>query len=269
MNYLQRGYGLDENGFIVRDVDFEKIIPVYLKCVQETIVTLHLQLPNLLHSVYVYGSVARGDAKKGNSDLDILAIFNQDLHYNEQQRVKKLAESLSQKYHSLVRDVGIAKTTLDYCMDPNNYYEQAFLRELCVCVDGEDLRGRFGPYKLTPEIAICFNGDIAEVSERYLKKLQVASWDEFHTIIQSLIRKLTRTYYSMVMARSQIWSTKLDEQAAIFLTHFPEKKKVVTNLQEWMEKAPADRIKAITILEKESEWIVNHFTKEAQKCEEI
>lgn len=265
MNFLRKGYGLDENGFIVRDVGLEKIKPVYHKCIQETIDTLHLQLPNLLHSVYVYGSVARGDTKKGKSDLDILAIFNRDLHNNEQQRVKKLAESLSQMHHSLVRDVGIAKTTLDYCIDPKNYYEQAFLRELCVCVDGEDLRDRFGSYKLTADIAISFNGDIAEVSERYLKKLKGASDAEFHATTQNFARKLIRTFYSMVMARSQIWSTKLEEQAEIFLQFFPEKKDVVETLQEWINDAPQDKLRALAILEKESKWAVDHFTKEAKK----
>ncbi|WP_404459708.1 nucleotidyltransferase domain-containing protein [Sutcliffiella horikoshii] len=265
MNYLRKGYGLDGSGYIVRDVGLEKIPYAYQKCIQETIESLHILLPNLLHSVYVYGSVARGDAKKGKSDLDILVIFNLDLHYNEQQRVKKLAESLSQKYHSLVRDVGIAKTTLDYCMDPNNYHEQAFLRELCVCVDGEDLRTNFGPYKLTEDIAIRFNGDIAEVSERYIKKLKGATDAEFHVTTQGFSRKLIRTFYSMVMARSQMWSTKLEEQAEIFLQYFPEKKDVVQTFQEWINKAPQDKVRARAILEKESKWAVDHFTKEANK----
>jgi predicted nucleotidyltransferase len=265
MNFMRKGYGLDESGFIVRDVGLEKITTDFQKCVQETIETLHLQLPNLLHSVYVYGSVARGDAKKGKSDLDILAIFNRDLHNNEQQRVKQLGESLSQKYHALVRDVGIAKTTLDYCMNANNYHEQAFLRELCVCVDGEDLRGQFGPYKLTEDIAISFNGDIAEVSERYFKKLKGATDAEFHVTTQGFARKLIRTFYSMVMARSQIWSTKLEEQADIFLQYFPEKKDVVQTFQQWINDAPQDKLKALSILEKESKWAVDHFTKEAKK----
>lgn len=265
MDFLRKGYGLDESGFIVRDVGLEKISSVYQKCIQETIETLHIQFPNLLHSVYVYGSVARGDAKKCKSDLDILAIFIRELHNNEQQRMKKLAESLSQKYFSLVRDVGIAKTTLDYCIDPKNYYEQAFLRELCICVDGEDLRDRFGPYKLTADISISLNGDIAEVSGRYMKKLKGASDADFQSTTQGFARKLIRTFYSMVMARSQVWSTKLEEQAEIFLQFFPEKKDVVQTFQEWINDAPQDKLRARAILEKESKWAVDHFTKEARK----
>jgi hypothetical protein len=150
-------------------------------------------------------------------------------------------------------------------MDPNNYHEQAFLRELSVCVDGEDLRERFGPYKLTEDIAISFNGDIAEVSERYLKKLKGATDAEFHTTTQGFARKLIRTFYSMVMARSQMWSTKLEEQAEIFLQYFPEKKDVIQTLQEWINKAPQDKFRARAILEMESKWAVDHFTKEAKK----
>ena len=264
MNYLRKGYGLDENGFIVRDVVVEKIAPLYQECIKETIETLHMQFPKLLHSIYVYGSVARGNAKIGKSDLDILAIFNRDLDSCQHLAVKKLGDALSQKYLSLVRDIGIAKTTLNYCLDPENYYEQAFLRELCVCVDGEDLSDQFGPYKLTKDIAISFNGDIAEVSERYLQKIKVATETEFHPTIQGFARKLIRTFYSMVMARSQIWSTKLEEQAEIFLQYFPDKEEVVKTLQAWIEKAPADRTEALGFIEKESKWAVNHFMKEAK-----
>lgn len=266
MNYLRKGYGLDANGYIVRDVGLEKITPYYQKCIQETIHTLHMQFPNLIHSLYVYGSVARGDAIKGKSDLDILAIFNRDLHNNEHQSVTELGVELSQKYNFLVRDVGIVKTTLDYCIDPKNYYEQAFLRELCVCLDGEDLRERFGPFKLTKDIAISFNGDIADVSGRYLKKLQGASGAEFHATTQGFARKLIRTFYSMVMARSQIWSTKLDEQAEIFLLYFPEKKEVVETIQKWIEEAPQDQLKALAILENESKWAIANFIKEAKNA---
>ncbi|SKC10510.1 hypothetical protein SAMN06295926_12353 [Lysinibacillus sp. AC-3] len=67
---------------------------------------------------------------------------------------KKTAEELSQNYRSLVRGVGIAVAYYDDTVTPSNYYENAFLKELCVCMYGEDLGERFGPYKLTSEIAV-------------------------------------------------------------------------------------------------------------------
>jgi tRNA nucleotidyltransferase (CCA-adding enzyme) len=211
----------------------------------------------------VYGSVARGDALPRKSDLDLLALFDGMLSPDQSTELKNLARELSQKYSSLVRDVGIAVVYYDYAIDPANYYEQAFLKELCVCVHGEDLRERFGPYKLTPEIAISFNGDICEVLNRTISRLETASIGEIKTISQGFARKLIRTYYSMVMVRSQIWSTRLHEQSEIFIHHFPDKKTIVRTLQKWIEQPPTDRIIVLGFFKREGKWVSENFVREA------
>lgn len=263
MKNLREGSGLDRSGFIVSDVSLEKIKYDYRQCINESIERLQKLFPLKLHSVYVYGSVARGDALPGKSDLDLLALFDSDLNHDESTELKNLASNLSLTFRSSVREVGIAVAYYEYAIDPVNYYEQAFLKELCVCVHGKDLRDRFGPYKLTPEIAISFNGDICEVLNRTISRLETASAVEFETIAQGFSRKLIRTYYSMVMARSQIWSTRLNEQAEIFLHHFPDKKLIISTLLEWIEQPPADRTNVIDSFKREGKWACEYFVREA------
>jgi predicted nucleotidyltransferase len=234
-----------------------------MQCIKDSVERLQKLFPRKLHSVYVYGSVARGDALPRKSDLDLLALFDGKLSQEESTELKNLASELSHTYRSLVRDVGLAVAYYDYALDPANYYEQAFIKELCVCVHGEDLRRRFGPYKLTKEIAISFNGDICEVLDRTIRRLETASTVEFKTITQGFARKLIRTYYSMVMARSQIWSTRLQEQAEIFLHHFPDKKPIISTLLEWIEQPPTDRTNVIDTFKREGKWACENFTREA------
>ncbi|GAA0348754.1 nucleotidyltransferase domain-containing protein [Bacillus horti] len=263
MESLEAGYGLDQQGFIISDVSLDKIKPAYMVCVQESVEKLSQSFPEQLHSVYVYGSVGRGDAVAIKSDLDLLAIFNDPLSSDRSAELKKLALELSQKYRSLVRDIGVANTYYDYVTDPKNYDEQAFLKEICVCVHGEDLGERFGPYKLTPQIAISFNGDICDVFTRVITRLKAASNDEWKAIVQGFCRKLIRTYYSMVMARSQIWSTRLHEQCEVFISHFPDKEPIVQTLVKWLENPPTERNYVIRYFEKEGQWACENFVTEA------
>lgn len=265
MAILRAGYGLDAAGYIVSDVSEDKIDPVYLPCIRESVERLKSAFHQQLHSVYVYGSVARGDAVAVKSDLDLLVMFHGSLSPAESAELKRLAGELSQKYRALVRDVGIAVAYYDYTMDPSNYYENAFLKELSVCVYGEDLRERFGPYKLSPEISIRFNGDIGVVLARTLKRLEAASDEDFKTITQGFVRKLIRTYYSMVMVRSRVWTTRLHEQSEIAIRHFPGKASVIHTLLGWMGEVPGDRETVYALFKQEGEWACANFVQEANK----
>ncbi|WP_259445246.1 nucleotidyltransferase domain-containing protein [Paenibacillus lautus] len=260
---LKAGYGLDHNGFIVSDVSKDKIADVYATCIHESIESLKHLFHQHLYSVYVYGSVARGEAIAIKSDLDLIAMFNTKLSSDKLAELKKLAGELSNNYRFIVRDVGIAVAYYDYTLDPSNYYENAFLKELCVCVYGEDLGERFGPYQLTSEIAIRFNGDINEVLNRTLTRLTTASGEDFKKITQSFARKLIRTYYSMVMERSQIWTTRLHEQSEVFLHHFPEKESIIRTLLNWIDEPPTDHKAVYELFKIEGEWAGANFTNEA------
>lgn len=261
---LAAGYGIDPNGFIVSDVSKDKIEDDYMTCIRESVESLKGLFPQQLHSVYVYGSVARGEAIVKKSDLDLIAIFDNNLSSDKLAELKKHAGELSQKYCFLVRDVGIAVAYYDYTVDPSNYYENAFLKELCVCVHGEDLRERFGPYKLTSDIAIRFNCDIYEALNRTLKRLEIASKRDFKTITQGFARKLIRTYYSMVMVRSQIWTTRLHEQSEVFIQHFPEKESIIRTLLHWIDEPPTDREAVYVLFKSEGEWAGANFSNEAK-----
>lgn len=262
---LIAGYGLDSNGFIVSDVSKDNIDDVYVPSIRESVESLKKLFHQKLHSVYVYGSVARGEAIANKSDLDLIAMFDTKLSSVKLSELKILAGELSQKYRFLVRDVGIAVAYYDYTVDPSNYYESAFLKELCVCVYGEDLGERFGPYKLTSEIAIRFNGDINEALNRTLKRLETASnEEEFKTFTQGFARKLIRTYYSMVMVRSQIWTTRLHEQSEVFIRHFQEKESVIHTLLNWIDEPPTDREAVYVLFKSEGEWASANFSNEAK-----
>lgn len=260
---LKPGYGLDDDGFIVSDVSIDKIDSTYQPCIQESVHSLKKLFPLQLHSVYVYGSVPRGDAKPVRSDLDLIALFTKKLSSDEVNQLKTLASELSNKYLSFVRDVGIAITDYDYTINPSNYYENAFLRELSVCVYGEDLGERFGPYKLTSEIPIKFNGDICKSLYRTLNRLETSSVEAFRTYTQGFARKLIRTYYSMVMVRSQIWTTRLHEQSEVFLHYFPHKKSIVYTILNWINHPPTDRKTVQELFKREGNWACAHFIHEA------
>lgn len=106
MAILRAGYGLDAAEYIVSDVSKDKIDPLYLPCIEESVQCLNNAFYQQLHSVYVYGSVARGEAVVAKSDLDLIAMLDASMSPAESTELKRPAGALSQKYCALVRGVG-------------------------------------------------------------------------------------------------------------------------------------------------------------------
>ena len=67
----------DCNGYITLP-KYKEIQLGYSGMVEEVITKLISNFPDLVHSLYVYGSVATGRAGLGKSDLDLTVIFNNE-----------------------------------------------------------------------------------------------------------------------------------------------------------------------------------------------
>lgn len=112
-------------------------------------------------------------------------------------------------------------------------------------------------------LAIQFNGDIGEALTRALNKLDIASDEEFKTITQNFSRKLIRTCYSMVMVRSQIWTTRLSEQSEVFIRYFPNKESAIHTLLNWIDEPPLKSETVYELFRREGEWASKNFKVEA------
>ena len=66
---------LDPEGYILPEADLAKVPPEYRGVPQAAAAQLGRELGPRLHSGYLYGSVVRGNAVPGRSDLDILAVL--------------------------------------------------------------------------------------------------------------------------------------------------------------------------------------------------
>ncbi len=68
---------IDHNGFIALP-ETNKLQPEFRNIVAQVVAKLIQSFPELIHSLYLYGSVAEGRAKIGTSDLDMTVIFSVD-----------------------------------------------------------------------------------------------------------------------------------------------------------------------------------------------
>jgi predicted nucleotidyltransferase len=112
-----------------------------------------------LHSAYLYGSVARGNAVPGRSDIDLLAVLLAAPVDEDRGRAERVERALTERFPVLF-SAGVGLTHLQEVRSPAQRYGlQVFLRELAVCICGEDLRPGLPRTKPSAAVAAGFHDD--------------------------------------------------------------------------------------------------------------
>ena len=103
------------------------------------------------------------------------------------------------------------------------YSGQVFLRELAVCIWGEDLRPGLPRTKPSAAVAAGFHTDSHAVLARARETLGTSTDPEvIRRACRIAARRMVQVAFAVVMAREGAWATVLEEQAAAVGAAFPQ-----------------------------------------------
>jgi len=189
--------GLDSDGYVATNIKRENISASFKSVLADAIKSLESVLDENLHSIYLYGSVGRGTAVYGQSDFDLSVIVKTEVSEETGENLSDLEKALCDKYESISKlefDLGTIKEALI-----DNEYEWKFwLKHLCVCVWGEDLRDEISPYKPSMNIGLEMNKDISRRLSNASSRLNEGNYQAEG---KSIAKKLLRTHYSLFSER--------------------------------------------------------------------
>nr|WP_261793002.1 nucleotidyltransferase domain-containing protein [Pseudomonas chlororaphis] len=150
--------GVDTEGFI-QSLPEQPLQPAFRPLVNELCTMLSRRFPALLDGLYLYGSVARGEARPGTSDLDATLVLAWAPSPEERQRLEQTRQAL-EAWHPEVSKIDFDIGVLSEVLAPDNLYRWGFwLKHQCRCIWGNDLRLRFEPFRPSRRIAQAVNGD--------------------------------------------------------------------------------------------------------------
>ncbi len=152
-------------------------------------------------SVYVYGSVATGTARVGESDVDVLTI---GLPPTE---ATALAAALTDRFAGLCRSVEVAAAQPgDFAGDGDEAYGgRAFLRHYCVHLAGPDLGAELPDFAADRRAARGFNGDIARHARRW--RADLGGGADPARLGRRLARKTLLAVAGLVSIHDGTWTT--------------------------------------------------------------
>ncbi|SDS79887.1 nucleotidyltransferase domain-containing protein [Microlunatus soli] len=213
--------GLDAAGRIRREGSLERIGPEFGDLVAATEQAIRQAwTPDRLHSIYLYGSVPRGTAVPGRSDLDVSIVLADHVTDDDRERAARLGAELATP---AVSEVGITVDDLPFLLSADQRYDMAFhISCLCTPLWGPDLAADLPDQYPTRQLA----HDIERGSEQAFVRLRTGllqGADRPERLRQRVGRRIARLAFAAVLARWPGWTSDPFTMTAVLAAFYPDR----------------------------------------------
>ncbi|MGQ5634186.1 MULTISPECIES: nucleotidyltransferase domain-containing protein [unclassified Streptomyces] len=217
--------GLDEQGFIAREGSLARVPGVFRPVVAAARDRLTAVFGPRLHSAYLYGSIPRGTARVGRSDLDLLVALRDEPADADRNAVRALGEAVDGEFPQ-IDGVGTLLYGRDRLLSERERYDLGwFVACLCTPLLGEDLAEHLPRYRPDSLLARETNGDLALWLPRWRQRIADAEDTDQarRPLVRFMSRHLVRTGFTLVMPRWNGWTSDLREMAEVCGAYYPER----------------------------------------------
>lgn len=217
--------GLDRDGTIAREGAPDRVPAAFAPVVAAARAHLTAAFSRTrLHSAYLYGSIPRGTAAPGVSDLDLQLALNEEPTEADRADAKAIEAALDRAFPQ-IDGVGILlSSTRALLSDVERHDAGFFIACLCTPLLGPDRAEQLPRYRPTALLARETNGDLARVLQRWRAKAAEATTDTDRRTLSRLVgRRIVRTGFTLIMPRWGGWTSDLAQSAELFGRYYPER----------------------------------------------
>lgn len=218
------GRGLDSQGYIEREGSLGRVREAFRPAVAAVRDRVAETFGQRLDSAYLYGSVPRGTARVGRSDLDLLLVLREEPTSRDRADADAVAAAVD-KECAEIDGVGILLVSRARALSGLETYDLGwFVACLCTPLLGEDLAEFLPRYRPDSLLARETNGDLALYLPRWRAQASARTTDprELRTAVRHAARHLVRTGFTLVMPRWGGWTSDLMEMAEAFGAYYPQ-----------------------------------------------
>jgi len=266
------GHGLDRDGTIIREGALDRVPAAFVPVVDaaRARITETFGDPRLhdaclnttyLHSAYLYGSIPRGTAVPGVSDLDLLIVFRDEPADADRAAARALEAALDEDFPQ-INGAGIVLGSVPGTLSELERYDGGFFVAcLCTPLLGEDLAARLPRYRPTSLLARETNGDLALVLPRWRARAAQAVTDaDRQALTRAIARRLVRTGFTLIMPRWGGWTSDLRLSADLFAQYYPERAGQLRRAAAIARTPSADPAVLAMLIDDLGPWLAAEYT---------
>ncbi len=264
---IGRFWRLDADGFIQNDAGPEKILPPYSALVAEVRDAYLEHLGQSAHSIYVRGTVARGVAVEGVSDLDSFALVTcnpEDLNLSW---VEGVAKRLRAR-HPYVSGVDLECVESDEIGSTERFSELDLLMVTqTACIWGEEVIPNLPRYK--PGVLVA-NSDISQIKPDTEEAVVGLNMDSGASNTcywcRRIAKNIIRAGFSLTILRERSYTRDLYPCYRAFASRYPEQERGMRRAVEYAldPSLDAEEVKAFLsdfggwMIEVADDWLEVH-----------
>lgn len=261
---LGRLVPVDGDGYIVRDVDASHLRPPWDAALADIRAASRDHWGERLHSLYVRGSLPRGFAVEGVSDIDCYAFLHDDDDEIDRGWIEAACRELDAR-HPFQTGIEIIPFSLKGILDPapSGLYRilQFSVGSNCLCIYGEDLGPRLPRFRPGPEIAVRAANLPSEMETARAALAQAKSADEAKEWCGWIMKRIVRTGFELVMEREQAYTRDLYFCYEAFARHYPEHKRRMYRCLELAVQPSADATEILAVMAGLGAWVIDRATR--------
>jgi hypothetical protein len=211
---------VDSEGFLRFEPSFDKLQLHWHELLNEMVKVYRAKYGANLHSVYVRGTVAKGEAIDGISDLDTFALIHEGEEEVQAEWSKEPRDALTAIYPFCtgIECIVLPLASLKKIKPPKTVNPwQRLIKTQSLCVYGKDLAPTIAPIKPGLEmVSHLFNlgEDLPDEKELATFRQKDCTW---------LMKRIVRSGFELVMEKEQTFTRDLYPCYEAFSRHYPHR----------------------------------------------
>lgn len=250
---------LDDNNKFINPCSIDKIFSPWSEVIDDVIKTYRDNMGDRLRSVYVRGSIARGTAVSGVSDVDTFAVISGSRWQHDLSWVNTEQEKLNKKY-PFQTGVEIQLITEDELAAVSAKDSITFtIKVLSVCVWGDDVSTTIADFEYGLYLAEdlkTFEPGLQQLTQIIISK---GLGEHTHKAVQWIMKSIVRNGFYLVMEKESVYCRDLYPCYTAFIKHYPEQKEAMTFALEQAIKPDASQDDILDFLDTFGSWMTKEI----------
>jgi predicted nucleotidyltransferase len=255
--------GLDRLGFIEREGSHAHVPHVFRPVVAAARDRLLDVFGTRLDSAYLYGSIPRGTARVGRSDLDLVAVLREEPTGADRDAARALGVAVDKEFPEIDGVGTLLYSRARVLSELERYDIGWFVACLCTPLHGEDLGELLPRYRPDTLLARETNGDLARYLPRWRERIAAADDTEeaLRPLVRFMSRHLVRTGFTLVMSRWNGWTSDLREMAEAFAGYYPERAEQLRRAAGYGYEPVGDRAVLRSYVDDLGPWLADEYAR--------